>query len=103
MKADFSAPPFFRCGQFADRGDDGFDLPVVRADFSLQFVNLGRERLVLEEGLAKLDERPDHMDAHLVGGGAIENVGRLNGTVFGEGKRKVFDVLALLQGRILRP
>jgi hypothetical protein len=33
----------------------------------------------------------------------MENVGRLDGAVFGKGVRPIRDVLATLQGRILQP
>ena len=53
--------------------------------------------------LAQPNEGPHDLDAHFRGGFAAEDVGRLNGAVLGEGAGQILDVLAALQGRILRP
>ena len=56
---------------------------------------------VRHKRLAHLHKRSHNEDAHLDGPVAIENIGRLNCAMLGEGVRQVLDVLTTLQGHNL--
>lgn len=84
-----------RRGKFSDRRDHGRKLFVVRAHLGVEFGQLGRDGLVVDDHQAEPDKGPDDVDAHFCGRFAVKDVGRLNGAMLGEGAGKVLDVLTL--------
>ena len=82
--------------EFADGSNDGGELSVVRADAGVEFGELGRNDLVVDDQQAEANKGPDDMDAHFGGGVAVENIGGLDGSVFGEGVGKETRIAVLL-------
>ena len=68
----------------------------MRADAGVEFGEFGAEGLVIGHQGAELDKGADDGDAHLDGAITAEDVTQLDGSVFGEGKRKILDVLSPL-------
>lgn len=105
METDF-APVGGRVGsgELANGGNNGGELFVVRADAGIEFGELGGDGLVVYDELAEADEGADYVNAHVGGGLTIEDVGRLDGTMFCEGiGEKTWIPVFLGTGRILRP
>jgi hypothetical protein len=68
-----------------DGREDGGDGFVVLVEPGFELLEAADEFLVGAEHLAQLHEGAHDVDAHLDGGGAVEDVSSLDGTMLGEG------------------
>ena len=63
-------------------------VPRLGAYAGIEFAKFGGQGLVIDEQLAETDEGADDDQAHLHGAGAVQDIGGLQGSVFGEGVRE---------------
>ena len=95
MEADFAPGPTWR------RGKEGLQLSVDVAQHEIVHEELAvdpcqslEEVGPVREFSAHADEGPHDIDAHLSSLGAVDDVGRLQRTMFGKGKGEIFPMLA---------
>jgi len=82
---------------FVNISKNGIMLKQSFVDFSQSFQN----GAIDGQDITLLDKSSYYIDTHRNRLGAVENIGRHDGSMFGEGERAVFDIVALLQGHNL--
>ena len=103
-KSDLPLPGFRLGHEPPDGFEQGADVGIVTRDFSFQLGQLGRHLFVRGDHLAQSHEGPHHEDAHLNRPRTVEDIGRHDRPVLGEGKgRETGVAVPLGTGRNLRP
>src|SRR5579859_1855724 len=81
--------------------EDGVQIGVVLADFTLESFHLSGQVLMGRQYLPQIHKRADDLDARTNRDGALEHVGEHYGSVLGEDVRPVLNIPAAFQGHRL--